>query len=366
MVRCKTCKKISFLLDKNGMCKNCVNYYLDSAQRILNEIDELYDIFQNKSKPFQERKTALLTASSKFQKMMQSKEGETTELHYPKIIIQVKEGFKKIESEFQQEAEKIAAHEKAVQAAQATKLDFEDCIMRYLSTPHIYAPKDYDDITYKKREFDCILSGIPLHKIMLSDVGEMVAIDFDYKSKNITVKTNLSKIRNFVAVDTETTGLYAGKDRIVEVSAIKFENFMPVEIFTTLVNPQMDIPYSASKINGITTTMVESQPTFLQIKDDLLSFIGNLPIVAHNAEFDIKFLITGGLALNSKTVIYDTLELSRRTYDWCKNYKLATVCHCRYIEFDGNHRSSADALAAGLLFIEIIKSKMNITDVLNF
>ena len=111
----------------------------------------------------------------------------------------------------------------------------------------------------------------------------------EIKYSNIIKTTNPETIQNFIVVDVETTGLSA-RDEIIELSAIKFRNFSPVEVFTTLIKPKKEIPPEATRVNHITNDMVLSSPTINQITPAFLEFIADTDIlVGHNLEFDLKF-----------------------------------------------------------------------------
>lgn len=250
-------------------------------------------------------------------------------------------------------------------------LNVDDVIHRYLSTDHIGTPSEYNHYEYFRAEFDCILNN--LKKVGIETTDEKIyrqkEIEFLYdKSKNITVRSKINKIKDFIAIDTETTGLKPGGNDIIEISAIKFENFIPTELFTTLLKPRKPIPKTITEINGITDEMVNNKPKFNQIHNSLVKFLSDYPLVMHNAKFDLKFLFISGLDLDYENLnVYDTLELSRKcikNYDDTSldNYKLETVCNEVCIYFNNAHRSSADALATGLLFNEIVKIKRNIQD----
>lgn len=247
---------------------------------------------------------------------------------------------------------------------EAKDLNFNDVIGRYASAAHHSSPSAYNYYEYHRAEFECLLHGIQRAKIDLKDEkvlrSKEIRTPFE-KSAPITKKTPVKKLKNFVVIDTETTGLKVGGNDIIEVSAIKFENFVPVSIFSTLLKPRKPIPTDASDVSGITDDMVAESPKFSQIKSALSDFIGGLPLVAHNAAFDVKFLYVSGLDFPENQIFYDTLELSRRSikdYSGAKldSYKLSDVCAECCIYFDGSHRASADALATGLLFMEIIRS----------
>ena len=247
-------------------------------------------------------------------------------------------------------------------------LSFEQVIDKYLTTNHASSPSEYKYIEYHYAEFDCILNNLKKVNIELLDEkilrNQAILTPFE-KSKNITASTKISKIKDFIAVDVETTGLKTGYNDIIEISAIKFVNFEPQEIFTTLLKPRKHIPEDATAINGITDEMVKDSPTFAQIHNSLKEFLGNSNLVMHNAAFDVKFLFVSGLEFAEKQNIYCTLELSKRflknsdgtPYD---TYKLSDVCAEECIFFNGAHRSAADALATGLLFNEIVKNKKEI------
>ncbi len=360
MFRCTECGKISFNLDKNGMCNRCVDYYIASGQRIIDKIDEDGLYAKDSSNPLETRKAKLQSAKERFEKLMQQKESKVILLYHPKIIEQIQNAFKKTENEICGAFEAL----KKIENAKNYTFEYKEALEQYLTRSYRYAPNEYDSHIYQTKMFDTVLQGIPKSKIEI-DNSEMEIIPyFEFKSKNITKKTKLSKFCNFIVIDTETTGLNSHRDEIIEVSAIKFINFEPVEIFSTLIKPHNPISASASRVNHITDGMVENAPYFAQIEKSLRSFIGDLPIVAHNAEFDIMFLHNSGLKLNyDKTNFYDTLQLSKSLIKDAKNYKLSTLCSERYIYFENAHRAGVDTLATGLLFIELIKIRFDICNI---
>lgn len=249
------------------------------------------------------------------------------------------------------------------------QLDINAVLNRYLSNAHYSVPSVYDYDTYKIAEFDCMIANLKKVNIELKETKllRQKASSLNYtKSKNIISTTNLQKIKDFIAIDTETTGLKTAYNDIIEISAIKFVDFRPTELFTTLLKPRRPIPIEATSINGITDEMVKNAPKFSQIYDSLVTFLANYPIVMHNAPFDLKFLCASGFVIDAeKRDIFDTLELSRRCIkdyedEPLDNYKLATVCEEQCIFFNGAHRSTADALATGLLFNEIVRIKKDI------
>ena len=252
------------------------------------------------------------------------------------------------------------------------ELNFEDTIHRYLTTSHSTVPSKYKFIEYYEAEFECILYGIPLHSIKMTD-GNINRNKEGYLCPNylqLRSNTNSYKLKNFISIDVATTGLSTSGGDILEVAAIKWINFRPVSIFTTLCKPRSSIPARATAINNISNEMVKNSPDFKSVVFDLEQFISNLPLVAYNAPFDLKFLYVCGLSSIENCNAYDVLQLSQnivRDYKGEKldSYKLEDVCEEMSIYFKDAHRASTDALAVGLLFIELIKSKKSTTNILS-
>lgn len=183
----------------------------------------------------------------------------------------------------------------------------------------------------------------------------------DMKYKIVTKKSSLKNLKDFVAFDTETTGLSTKGNDIIQLSAIKYKDFKPVEKFDTYVRPTSHIPYSATQINGITDDMVESAPEFWQIIGSFSEFIGDLPLVAHNAPFDVKFLYVSGFDAILEKKVYDTLSLSRNTFEYAEKYNLGYICEYVGIYMSDAHNSVYDSFAVGELFIKIIARRRDIT-----
>nr|WP_278299006.1 exonuclease domain-containing protein [Caloramator proteoclasticus] len=157
-----------------------------------------------------------------------------------------------------------------------------------------------------------------------------------------------------MVLDFETTGLYPDTDKIIEVSALKFKDNIKVDEFHTLINPKIKIPKEITKINGITNDMVKNKPTIEEILPKLLDFIGALPIVAHNASFDAKFLKYAVLYCYGNDIInnefIDTVKIARQIYPNLPNHKLVTIKE--YLGFDlESHRAYDDTLVTAQIYI---------------
>lgn len=161
----------------------------------------------------------------------------------------------------------------------------------------------------------------------------------------------------FIAFDLETTGIQPQTDAIVEIGAVRFENAHPTETFCTLVNPGRPIPAAASAVNGITDSMVERQPTIESVLSDFAQFCGDLPLVAHNAPFDFKFLLQAINRHKAKAptgAVLDSCALARVVFPGMINYKLGTLVKQFGFPTENFHRAEIDSVYCGRLFAKIV------------
>lgn len=241
-------------------------------------------------------------------------------------------------------------------------LNPETVIDRYVTTYHNTYPSEYNVVDYYLAEFNCMLDSLPKAEISRipcdapSGTPECVILKkFDGCS--------LADCANFVAIDTETSSL-GMRAEIIEISAVRFENFRPVAIFETFCKPYRPISLEATAVNGITPHHVKDAPRFAEIIPALDEFTDRLPLVAHNAPFDLRMLAQEGFPTAGRRV-FDTLPLARallrdKNGEKLPGYKLAEACkHCAIL-FSGAHRAGADAFAAGLLFLELTKRRFGV------
>lgn len=157
----------------------------------------------------------------------------------------------------------------------------------------------------------------------------------------------------YIALDLETTGLDSNNDKIIEIAALKYVNEYIVEEFVTLVNPGCFLQPIITKITGITDDILVSAPPLEDVIDDFISFLGDFPLVMHNADFDMGFINKAckkqGIVLINPVV--DTLVLCREMLPGLKNHKLVTIKDHLGIRSDTLHRAKADAYVCG----EILK-----------
>ena len=162
----------------------------------------------------------------------------------------------------------------------------------------------------------------------------------------------------YVVFDLETTGLELMSNGITEIGAIKIVNGKIKEQFTTLVKPDYRISEENFKITGISEEMVKDAPKIGAVIPDFMKFIEGAVLVAHNAEFDLKFIkrFAGAEEYEIKNKVLDTLELARNNLPQLKGFDLATIAEYFGIVFH-HHRALSDAYCTAEAFIELMKIK---------
>ncbi len=161
-------------------------------------------------------------------------------------------------------------------------------------------------------------------------------------------------VKDYVVFDLETTGLSPETDEIIEISGLKVRNGKVMENFTTLVNPDRPIPYSATRINGITDEMVQSAPLLKPSLNEFLTFIGNDILVGHNIHsFDLNFLRNGArrtLGQSIQNDYVDTLFLAKICLPQLPRHRLTDLAAHFHIETKGAHRAFNDCVMNQLCY----------------
>ena len=157
-----------------------------------------------------------------------------------------------------------------------------------------------------------------------------------------------ARASEYVIVDTETTGLNADTDELIEIAAVKIRRGLVVEEFSTLVKAKRSIPPFISSLTGIHDDMLAQAPAPREAVELLAGFIGAANIAAHNASFDSAFIQRYWA---DKRPWLDTITLLQTTYPCAPSYSLVNLCEYLHIENKGAHRALADARAAAALFL---------------
>ena len=159
-----------------------------------------------------------------------------------------------------------------------------------------------------------------------------------------------------IIFDTETTGLDPqGGDRLVEIGCIEMVNRVPTgQTFHAYFNPERDMPAAAEAVHGLSITFLSDKPKFAEKAAELLDFLGDSPLVAHNAGFDMGFLNAElarcGLAAVPGDRAIDTVALARVRHPGAKN-SLDALC-TRY-GIDRSHRTKHGALLDAELLAQV-------------
>ena len=163
-------------------------------------------------------------------------------------------------------------------------------------------------------------------------------------------------IPTFVAIDLETTGLEFDKDEIIEVALMRFVDGKSSESLDFLVRPaSVQLRPFIEGLTGITQKELDESEDFASLAGKIRSFIGESPIVAHNASFDARFLKSSfekvGIEFENHPV-WDSLTLSRIAFQDVPNHRLDTLVQALDIEQTRAHRALPDAEACGNLFVK--------------
>jgi DNA polymerase-3 subunit epsilon len=167
-----------------------------------------------------------------------------------------------------------------------------------------------------------------------------------------------------IVLDTETTGLDPLRgDRLVEVGCIELLNRIPSgQTFHRYLNPQRDIPAEAFAVHGLSAEFLADKPFFADIVDDLLAFLGDDPLVIHNASFDVGFLNAeldrcGKVAIARERLV-DTLMLARRKFVGVRN-SLDDLCGRFGIDLSKRvkHGALLDAELLAEVYLELIEAR---------
>ncbi|MBN1936884.1 MAG: 3'-5' exoribonuclease [Anaerolineae bacterium] len=155
----------------------------------------------------------------------------------------------------------------------------------------------------------------------------------------------------YVALDLETTGLDPERDVIIEIGAVKFDQWRELNTFSTLVNPSRSIPLQITQLTGITDDDVFKAPLFSSIKADLIDFVGNDTIIGHNVSFDLSFLRQQRCLTRNAHI--DTFALATILMPHESRYSLGKLMDSLGIVFESRHRALDDARASMKLFLEL-------------
>ncbi len=181
-------------------------------------------------------------------------------------------------------------------------------------------------------------------------------------SSAVSGRSPLPLDTEFVAFDTETTGLNAQSERLTEIGACIFSGGEVVDVFDTFVNPGMHIPAEITKLTSITDADVADAPSEEEALKMFMDFAGDRPLIAHNAQFDMSFIGAAAArhGIRYAPVVLDTLAMSRALLPELKRHKLDVVSDHLDLPKFHHHRACDDAAVVQRImgkFIPMLKAQ---------
>ncbi len=161
-----------------------------------------------------------------------------------------------------------------------------------------------------------------------------------------------------IVLDVETTGLDYTKEKMIEFAALRLENGKIKKEYQTLINPEQHIRKSSIAVHGITEEMVKDAPTEAEAMPGILGFIGDNPIVAHNAIFDYSFINeaakrTTGNAITNPMI--DSQMMFKEVYPDLESCGMEALMKRFNVSFNERHRAMADAMGLALSYPSLKK-----------
>ena len=192
-----------------------------------------------------------------------------------------------------------------------------------------------------------------LYGTEINVVNDDIDVVFNNREYNLLDQT-------YVVFDTETTGFYAGSDQMIEIGAVKIKNNEVLDRFDELIDPHRPLPQKIIDLTYITDDMLKGKENEDVVTKKFLEWVGDLPLVAHNAKFDISFMKAACNKYNLgefNATVLDTMSMARMLHpDW-PNHKLSTLTKKLNIPWDEDkhHRADYDAEGTAYAFYKFCK-----------
>ncbi|MCL2717602.1 MAG: PolC-type DNA polymerase III [Lachnospiraceae bacterium] len=156
----------------------------------------------------------------------------------------------------------------------------------------------------------------------------------------------------YVVFDIETTGFSPLNNRIIEIGAVRVIGGNITKRYQSFINPNVPIPYEIERLTGINDEMVLEAPDIEAVLPEFLSFVGERPLVAHNANFDMSFIKENcrRQGLVKEFTYLDTLAMARILLPELKKHTLDTICKALKINQKNHHRADDDAECTAQIF----------------
>lgn len=171
--------------------------------------------------------------------------------------------------------------------------------------------------------------------------------------------------KNYCVLDTETTGLSAYFDSVIEIGILKVRDNIVIAEYSQLIDPECELDPYITNLTGITQEMLEGQPTISAVKDEVLAFIGDDLVVGHNTNFDMQFL-ANGFCHDFPNEYMDTLQFAKKLYPEFSSHSLGALAYQLELP-SGGHRSLSDCKSTKALLdcmvAKILDANMTIEQV---
>lgn len=179
-------------------------------------------------------------------------------------------------------------------------------------------------------------------------------IESSYRDRKYIELKDDSMPRDYIVFDTETTGLEPCSERIIEIGAIKYINHIKIDEYNQLIYPEMRVSNFITDLTGITNRDLIEQPLFKDVYMDFIDFIEDLPLIAHNAPFDIKMVAAELDRINEpmfRNLVINTVSLAKKAIPKgvVENHKLTTLKEYFGLEYN-SHRAIDDCEVCATLY----------------
>ena len=173
----------------------------------------------------------------------------------------------------------------------------------------------------------------------------------------VTESRGQSLDQPYVVFDIETTGFSSVKNKIIEIGAVRVEEGKIVSRFSEFVNPKVPIPFKIEQLTGINDQMVMEAPEISEVLPRFLKFSEGAVMVAHNADFDMSFILENcrKLEMEREFTYVDTVGLARFLLPGLNRFKLDTVAKALHIPLENHHRSVDDAGCTAEIFVRFVQ-----------
>ncbi|HKM34650.1 MAG TPA: PolC-type DNA polymerase III [Lachnospiraceae bacterium] len=203
--------------------------------------------------------------------------------------------------------------------------------------------KEAGDLNPDKQDFFKVIYGVEAY--IVDDLKKIATGDKGQKLDE-----------TYVVFDIETTGFSPINNKIIEIGAVKVKGGEIIDRYSTFVNPEVPIPFEIEKLTSINDSMVMESPTIEEVLPSFLDFCKDTVMVAHNASFDMSFMIENATrqGLPNDYTYVDTMVISRVLLPNQNKHTLDALCKTFRVSLENHHRAVDDAEATAHIFLKFL------------